>query len=83
MMRLAYSLVAHEQMEHPSALDEFEQIMSAIQHKKIVVFLDYDGTLSDIVDDPDKAFMTETVPLIQKFAYHHDNNHVKLEFGFL
>ncbi|XP_034708829.1 probable trehalose-phosphate phosphatase D isoform X1 [Vitis riparia] len=48
-------------MEHPSALDEFEQMMSAIQNKKIVVFLDYDGTLSDIVEDPDKAFMTETM----------------------
>ncbi|GJY15576.1 putative CCCH-type zinc finger family protein [Tanacetum coccineum] len=27
-------------------------------HKKIVFFLDYDGTLSPIVDDPDRAFMS-------------------------
>jgi trehalose 6-phosphate phosphatase len=25
------------------------------------MFLDYDGTLSPIVDDPDAAFMSETV----------------------
>lgn len=62
-------LVAYEQMEHPSALDEFEQIISATRNKKIVVFLDYDGTLSDIVDDPDKAFMTETVMLVENFAF--------------
>lgn len=29
--------------------------------RKIVVFLDYDGTLSPIVDDPDSAFMSEEV----------------------
>lgn len=48
-------------MKHPSALDEFKKIMTATKNKKIVVFLDYDGTLSDIVDDPDKAFITEMV----------------------
>jgi trehalose 6-phosphate phosphatase len=29
--------------------------------KQIVVFLDYDGTLSPIVTDPDRAFMTKKV----------------------
>lgn len=29
--------------------------------KQIVVFLDYDGTLSPIVNDPEKAFMTDEV----------------------
>lgn len=28
------------------------------------MFLDYDGTLSPIVDDPDKAFMTAEVCLL-------------------
>ncbi|XP_038906683.1 trehalose-phosphate phosphatase B-like isoform X2 [Benincasa hispida] len=32
--------------------------MKGLQRKKIVVFLDYDGTLSPIVDDPDRAFMS-------------------------
>ncbi|XP_050134566.1 probable trehalose-phosphate phosphatase 2 isoform X2 [Malus sylvestris] len=44
--------------EHPSALDAFGQMMSAAKGKYIVVFLDYDGTLSRIVQEPDKAFMT-------------------------
>ncbi|GAB2265102.1 hypothetical protein Dimus_000169 [Dionaea muscipula] len=45
----------------PSALDSFDQMMSMAKGKRIVVFLDYDGTLSPIVDDPDLAFMSEAV----------------------
>ncbi|KAF8012207.1 hypothetical protein BT93_I0364 [Corymbia citriodora subsp. variegata] len=45
-------------LHHPSALDTFEQIIDASQGKQIVMFLDYDGTLSPIVDDPDRAFMS-------------------------
>ncbi|CAN1264158.1 Probable trehalose-phosphate phosphatase 7 [Linum perenne] len=44
---------------HPSALHSFEQMMKAAKGKKIIVFLDYDGTLSPIVDDPNSAFMSE------------------------
>ncbi|CAK9174941.1 unnamed protein product [Ilex paraguariensis] len=43
--------------DHPSALDMFEQITNASKGKQIVMFLDYDGTLSPIVEDPDRAFM--------------------------
>lgn len=50
-----------KQLHHPSALDMFEQIMDAAKGKQIVMFLDYDGTLSPIVDDPDRAFMSESV----------------------
>lgn len=46
-------------LHHPSALDMFEQIIDASQGKQIVMFLDYDGTLSPIVDDPDQAFMSK------------------------
>ncbi|GKV31303.1 hypothetical protein SLEP1_g40006 [Rubroshorea leprosula] len=46
-------------VEHPSALDSFDQMMKAAKGKKIVVFLDYDGTLSPIVNDPDRAFMSD------------------------
>ncbi|PUZ76921.1 hypothetical protein GQ55_1G328800 [Panicum hallii var. hallii] len=42
----------------PSALTFFKQIVANAQGRKIAVFLDYDGTLSPIVDDPDKAFMS-------------------------
>jgi len=48
-------------VRHPSALGKFEQIVAASEGKRIVMFLDYDGTLSPIVDDPDAAFMSETV----------------------
>ncbi|GKV09315.1 hypothetical protein SLEP1_g20833 [Rubroshorea leprosula] len=43
---------------HPSALTMFDQIADASLGKQIVLFLDYDGTLSPIVEDPDRAFMT-------------------------
>ncbi|MBA0688631.1 hypothetical protein Goari_006403, partial [Gossypium aridum] len=37
----------------------FEQIIDASKGKQIVMFLDYDGTLSPIVEDPDRAFMSK------------------------
>ncbi|KAJ6353662.1 hypothetical protein OIU76_002647 [Salix suchowensis] len=46
-------------LHHPSALEMFEQIIDASKGKQIVMFLDYDGTLSPIVDDPDRAFMSK------------------------
>lgn len=47
----------------------FEEITDASKGKKIVMFLDYDGTLSPIVDDPDRAFMSDKVStlLLLKF----------------
>ncbi|KAK6130707.1 hypothetical protein DH2020_035561 [Rehmannia glutinosa] len=49
----------------------FDEIMEASMGKQIVVFLDYDGTLSPIVEDPDRAFMTnemrEAVRNVAKF----------------
>ncbi|KAL2921928.1 putative trehalose-phosphate phosphatase 4 [Bienertia sinuspersici] len=45
--------------DHPSALTSFEEMMCTAKGKKIVVFLDYDGTLSPIVDNPDLAFMPD------------------------
>lgn len=46
-------------LQHPSALNMFEEIVSGSKGKQIVVFLDYDGTLSPIVQDPDCAFITD------------------------
>ncbi|KAG9132586.1 hypothetical protein Leryth_022165 [Lithospermum erythrorhizon] len=48
-------------VQHPSALDMFEQIIKASKGKQIVMFLDYDGTLSPIVEDPDRAFMSDAM----------------------
>jgi hypothetical protein len=49
------------QEKHPSALAWFESVAAAAKGKEIVVFLDYDGTLSPIVADPDRAFMSDEV----------------------
>ncbi|KAI3792340.1 hypothetical protein L2E82_06217 [Cichorium intybus] len=45
-------------LKYPSALNSFDHIINLGKDKKIVIFLDYDGTLSPIVDDPDRAFMS-------------------------
>ncbi|RDX87530.1 putative trehalose-phosphate phosphatase 3, partial [Mucuna pruriens] len=52
--------------KHPSALENFEEVMSIAEGKEIVVFLDYDGTLSPIVDDPDKAYMSDAVSALHR-----------------
>ncbi|KAH1246341.1 putative trehalose-phosphate phosphatase D [Glycine max] len=56
---------------HPSALNTFEQIVYSAKGKQIVVFLDYDGTLSLIVTDPDKAFMTRKMKATLKGISRH------------
>uniref|UniRef100_A0A453KQC7 trehalose-phosphatase n=1 Tax=Aegilops tauschii subsp. strangulata TaxID=200361 RepID=A0A453KQC7_AEGTS len=56
---------------HPSALGKFEEIVAASKGKQIVMFLDYDGTLSPIVDDPDAAFMSETMRMAVRSVAKH------------
>ncbi|ERN02630.1 hypothetical protein AMTRI_Chr03g46870 [Amborella trichopoda] len=48
-------------LKYPSALSVFEQIVGSAKGKQLALFLDYDGTLSPIVDDPDRAFMSNTM----------------------
>lgn len=48
-------------LEFPSAIGAFEQITNLAKGKKIALFLDYDGTLSPIVDNPERAFMSENM----------------------
>ncbi|XP_012851941.1 PREDICTED: probable trehalose-phosphate phosphatase 2 [Erythranthe guttata] len=45
--------------KHPCAISSFDRMTSAVKGKQVVVFLDYDGTLSPIVNDPDRAFMSD------------------------
>ncbi|KAK4723168.1 hypothetical protein R3W88_013401 [Solanum pinnatisectum] len=51
-------------VEHPCALESFEEMMKIAKGKKIVIFLDYDGTLSDIVPNPEEAFMTDKMRMV-------------------
>uniref|UniRef100_A0A6N2MLH1 Trehalose 6-phosphate phosphatase n=1 Tax=Salix viminalis TaxID=40686 RepID=A0A6N2MLH1_SALVM len=46
-------------LKYPSALASFEQIASFAKGKKIALFLDYDGTLSPIVENPENAVMSD------------------------
>ena len=43
---------------HPSAVERFESFKAMASGKLLTVFLDYDGTISEIVNQPERAFMT-------------------------
>jgi len=43
----------------PDALDAFDEIAAAVRQRRVMVFLDFDGTLSAIVDDPAAAAMLD------------------------
>ncbi|KAG7982480.1 hypothetical protein I3843_04G054800 [Carya illinoinensis] len=47
--------------KYPSAIASFEQIANHAKGKRIALFLDYDGTLSSIVDNPECAFMSDAM----------------------
>ncbi|KAL8151861.1 hypothetical protein V2J09_021669 [Rumex salicifolius] len=57
-LKSTVSLAVDQNMNQLSALQKFDQIKRAFKGKQIVVLLDYDGTLSPIVDDPDRAVMS-------------------------
>lgn len=54
--------------------------------KQIVVFLDYDGTLSPIVNNPDQAYMSDAVSTLSKKKLEHAlivTTHILLKIRFL
>lgn len=55
----------------PSALEKLDDIFGRFQEGRPAIFLDYDGTLTPIVDDPSQALLPETTrQLIRKLAEH-------------
>lgn len=57
--------------KYPSALNAFERIVACGKGKKIALFLDYDGTLSPIVDEPDNAVMSDQMREVVRSAALH------------
>ena len=49
------------QRQQPCALTKLKQVLASFEHKRVLVFLDYDGTLTPIVSNPDEAFMSQTM----------------------
>jgi trehalose-phosphatase len=54
----ANSAVGSQRQPLPGALEHLEDIGHRLEHKNIAVFLDYDGTLTPIVDRPDHALLS-------------------------
>ena len=53
----------------PSALEKKDEIIRKLQQGKPAIFLDYDGTLTPIVNDPSDALLPErTKKLIRELA---------------
>lgn len=62
-----------KQYQHPEALphaiEQFNEISKTIGNRQPVLFLDYDGTLSPIVPNPEDAVLTEeTKKVLQKLS---------------
>ena len=55
----------------PNALDSYGQLIGVIAGRRLFVCLDYDGTLSEIVSDPDSAeLVAEAADALQHLAEH-------------
>ncbi len=53
----------------PSALEHFSDIVDSAQHKQLVIFLDFDGTLTPIVSRPEDAHLSDTMrTVLQELA---------------
>lgn len=59
------------QMEHPSILEHFDSFAEHVAGKRLVVFLDYDGTLTPIVNQPERAYMSDEMRSIVKTVSGH------------
>jgi trehalose-phosphatase len=48
-------------MALPSAVQHADDITASLQHKRPVIFLDYDGTLTPIVERPEQALLSDAM----------------------
>ncbi|CAN0046847.1 unnamed protein product [Phaeothamnion confervicola] len=54
-----------------NALEQWCKIEPLLSGKQVILFLDYDGTLSPIVDQPEKAYMRDSMrPVLAAAAQH-------------
>jgi len=53
-------------VEYPSMLERFSEFLEKAAGKRLALFLDYDGTLTPIVNDPNCAFMPEDTRAVLK-----------------
>ena len=47
------------QAEHPCLLENILEFLEATSQRRLAIFLDYDGTLTPIVKNPDRAYMSD------------------------
>jgi trehalose 6-phosphate phosphatase len=45
----------------PSALDRFDEVFASARGNQVAVFLDYDGTLTPIVSQPEEALLSDSM----------------------
>ncbi|MFP4489215.1 MAG: trehalose-phosphatase [Bacteroidales bacterium] len=56
----------------PGIFEQFERFSASLENKKPVFFFDYDGTLTPIINDPEKAYISEERrELLKKLAEKH------------
>uniref|UniRef100_A0A7S0V2J1 Trehalose 6-phosphate phosphatase n=1 Tax=Polytomella parva TaxID=51329 RepID=A0A7S0V2J1_9CHLO len=52
--------------QHPCILDNYQSFLELLKGKRLAVFLDYDGTLTPIVSNPENAHMSEEMRKVVK-----------------
>lgn len=55
------NVVCCAQAKYPCVLEGFASFAALANAKRVAVFLDYDGTLTPIVKNPDRAYMSDQV----------------------